>query len=262
MADLMTHNPKFESRLTPYAELVNLPEPQALGRLHKPVPHHVLVEAIRNECVRRGYDIKREQLAVSKTNAALFGILDLQPKLEGQALVESARGIAFGFRNATDQQFGIKAVAGTRVFVCDNLALSGDLIAISRKNTTRLDLGDAIALGFDKFAAHVSSLELQVARLEATEVTDGEAKRVVYDLFAARILPIRLFDDVNRFYFTPTDETPDTQPRTLWGLHNACTRALRDLSPIRGFSASSALGKAFNLVTEGGSIIDAEVVTA
>lgn len=252
MQGLMTHNPKFDSRLIPQTALAALPEPAALGRLHKPVPHGVLVDAILSEADRRGYDVARQQLAVSKTNAALFGILDLVPR-DGvhqlAATTPAQRGITFGFRNATDQQFGIKAVAGTRVFVCDNLALSGDLIAISRKNTTRLDLGDAIALGFDRFAAHVSALEIQVARLEATTIEDGQAKRIVYDLFAARILPIRLFDDVNRFYFSPTADTPDTAPRSLWGLHNACTRALRDLSPIRGFTASAALGKAFDLAT-------------
>lgn len=257
MAELMTMNRKFESRLSTRAQLAQLPEPAALGRLHKPVPHAVLVDAIHQEADRRGYTIAREQLAVSKTNAALFGVLDLQLKdgihqlatQPGQPLTPAQRGIVFGFRNATDQQFGIRAVAGTRVFVCDNMALSGDLIAISRKNTTRLDLGDAIALGFDKFAAHVGALEIQVARLEATTLEDGQAKRLVYDLFAARIIPIRLFDDVHRYYFAPTDATPETQPRTLWGLHNACTRALRDLSPIRGFAASAALGKAFDLAT-------------
>lgn len=243
---LVAHSPKFESALTTALALRNLAEPAALGRLHKPVPHSVLVDAIHTELARRSYSIEREQLALSRTGAALFGVLDLKRSDDGPA----GRGIAFGFRNATDQQFGIRAVAGTRVFVCDNLALSGDLIAISRKNTTRLDLGDAIALGFDKFAAHSSALEIQVARLEATTVTDGEAKRIVYDLFAARILPVRLFDDVNRFYFEPTPLTPDTEPRTLWGLHNACTRAVRDLTPVRAFHASAALGRAFDMRAE------------
>jgi hypothetical protein len=244
-ATLSAHSPKFESRLTPYAELVNLPEPVALGRLHKPVPHAVLVDAIRQEAKRRDYTIEREQLAVSKTNAALFGVLDLR-RTGDQA---DHRGTAIGFRNSTDQAFGIMAVAGCRVFVCDNLTLSGDLIAISRKNTTRLDVGDAVAMGFDRFTAHVGALEVQVARLESTVIQDGEAKRIVYDLFAARVLPVRLFDDVNRFYFDQTDERPDCAPRSLWGLHNACTRAIQDLSPIRAFGASAALGRAFELAT-------------
>lgn len=241
---LIAHSPKFESQLTTVDHLRALPEPAALGRLHKPVPHAVLVDAIQTELARRNYAVERQQLALSRNQAALFGVFDLTvPGTNGQP----GRGLAFGFRNAIDQQFGIRAVAGTRVFVCDNLALSGDLIAISRKNTTRLDLGDAVALGIDKFAVQSAALEIQVARLEHTEITNGEAKRIVYDLFAARILPVRLFDDVNRFYFASTNATPDTEPRTLWGLHNACTRAIRDLTPVRGFHASAALGRAFEM---------------
>jgi hypothetical protein len=235
------------SELVTLDALRRLPEPPALGRLHKPVPHHVLVSALHEELSRRHYTIEREQLALSRTSAALFGVMDLRiAGAEGLA----AHGLAFGFRNAIDQQFGIRAVAGQRVFVCDNLRLSGDLIAISRKNTTRLDLGDALALGVDKFTAHSAALEIQVARLEATTVTDGEAKRIVYDLFAARILPVRLFDDVHRFYFQPGAEMTDCAPRTLAGLHNACTRAARDLSPARGFTASNALGQHFHLGAE------------
>lgn len=244
---LITHNPKFDAQLTSPDHLAGLPDPQALGRLHKPVPHHVLVDAIEAEVDRRGYGVARRQLALSKTNAALFGVLDLQPKTEQAIQLAAGRGLSFGFRNAIDQQFGIRAVAGQRVMVCDNLCLSGDLIAISRKNTTRLDLGDAIALGFDKFIAHSAALELQVMRLEATPVDDPTAKRIVYDLFVARVMPVRLFDDVHRFYFEPSAERPDCAPRSLWGLHNACTRAMRDLSPTRAFNASTALGRAFEM---------------
>jgi hypothetical protein len=244
---LMTGSHGQHSEAVTLQTLQRLPDPRPLGRLHKPVPHGVLVEALHQELSRRGYTIEREQLALSRTGAALFGVLDLTIPSPAGLQARGTQGVAFGFRNAIDQQFGLRGVAGQRVFVCDNLRLSGDMIAFSRKNTTRLDLGDALALGIDKFTAHSAALEIQVARLEATQVTDGEAKRIVYDLFAARILPVRLFDDVNRFYFQPTPDMTDTAPRTLAGLHNACTRAVRDLSLSRGFTASAALGQAFQL---------------
>ncbi len=264
-------NPRHESQLTTRAALARLDEPTVLGRLHKPVPHARLVDAIGQEVERRGYAIAREQLALSKTGAALFGILDLKPTeaLARQQLqhladaTQAGRTVALGFRNATDQQFGIRAAAGAHVMVCDNMVLSGDLIAISRKNTTRLDLGDAIALGFDKFLAHSAALEVQLLRLEQTTIEDGEAKRIVYDLFAARVLPARLFDDVHDFYFTASDARPDCAPRSLWGLHNACTRAAKDLSPIRQHGAIAALGSAFQLRTAGDAeaVIDAVAVS-
>jgi hypothetical protein len=257
-ATLIAHSPKFNSKLVTLDALRGLPAPLALGRMHKPVAHATLVDAIRGEADSRGYLVKREQLALAANNAALFGVMDLVPKDDQVNLVgNQERGLSFGFRNATDQSMGIYAVAGARVFVCDNLALSGSMFALKRKNTTGLDLGDAMAGGFDKFLQHAVALDISIARLQATILGDGAAKAVIFDIFSARVMPSRLFDDVDRFYFHPTDEQTDCQPRSLWGIHNACTRAMKDLSPVRGFNANVALG---NLLGVKSDVIDGEVV--
>jgi hypothetical protein len=239
---LAIHNPKFEAKLVPFDTLAALPQPQALGPHHKPVPHARLVDAFREEIVRREYRIVREQYALGKNGAALFGVIDLtDDRQEG----ERTRSLALGFRNATDTSLGIRAVAGAHVFVCDNLALSGSTFAIARKNTTGLDLKDAVNLGFDKFLAQQILFEASIARQAATDITDNIAKRIIYDAFAGGIAPSRLFDDVDRFYFKPTADTPETYERTLWGLQNAFTRSFRDLTPQRRLGASVALGAHF-----------------
>lgn len=243
---LTAHSPKFESKLTSYDALTRLPHPPSLGNAHKPVPHHALVEAIRMEAGQRGYMVKREQLALGKKDAALFGVIDLEPTVPVIS-ASGDRGMSFGFRNSTDRSMAIKAVAGERVFVCDNLAMSGSMFAMERKNTTGLDLHDAVARGFDKFLIHIVALDIEIVRLEETTLTDDEAKRTAYDVFAAGVVPIRLFDDVERFYFHPTDDMTDCLPRTLYGLHNAFTRALQDLTPVRLFGASVALSKQFGI---------------
>lgn len=260
---LIAHSPKFESRLVSLSTLRALPEPLALGRIHRPVAHAKLVDTILQEIDLRNYKPVREQYALGAKDHALFGVIDLAPKSESLALVPQ-RGLSFGFRTSTNESLAIKAVAGQRVFVCDNLTLSGDTIALQRKSTTGLDLGDAIARGFDKFLQHAQTLELHIERLVASALTDGQAKQVIYDVFAARVAPVRLLDDVGRFYFKATDEQPDCQSRSLWGLHNAFTRAFKDLTPIRVFGATIALGKVFGLSSrvpkDEAPIIDAESV--
>lgn len=243
---LALHNPKFNAKLTTLEALQQLPTPLAIGPMHKPVPHAALVEAILAEIDRRGFEAQRQQLALSAKNAALFGVIDIAPK-QAELVEGSERGLSFGFRNSTDQSMAIKAVAGSHVFVCDNLVLSGSMFAIHQKNTTGVDLGHTIATGFDKFLQHAEVLDVQIARLQGESLTDTEAKRWAFDVFAARIVPSRLFDDVERFYFHPADEMTDCQPRSLWGLHNAFTRAMRDLSPVRLFGASVALGNLFGI---------------
>jgi hypothetical protein len=236
---------KHSTRLS-LEQIKQLPTPISLGPLHAPVPHHILVEGIEVEALERGYSISKMELAVSKDLSKLFGVIDLMPP--GVVNVTD-RGTSIGFRNSTNSTLAIKMVAGTRVFVCDNLALSGDMIAVLRRNTVGLDLEDELREGFDKFVKHASALDLEVARLQATAIADLAAKARIFDVFNSRILPVHLFDDVSEFYFKPAAEMTDCQPRTEWGLHNAFTRAMKKLPTAAGFTANVALGKAFGLAS-------------
>lgn len=252
---LIAHNPRFESKLVTLEQLKALPEPEPLGLRHKPVPHAQLVEGILAEVERRELVPVRTQLALGAKGHALFGVMDLQ-KVGVEATGE--RGVSFGFRSSTNSSLAIKAVAGTRVFVCDNLALSGDMIAFLKKSTIGLDFKDMIAHGFDQFAEHVTVMDLHIAELGATALSDGEAKQRIFDVFNAGIMPVRLFDDVARIYFQPTEDMTDVQPRTLWGLHNAFTRAARDLGPGRLFNATVQLGRMFGMTAD--RLVEGEVV--
>jgi hypothetical protein len=234
------------AELTTYAQLAGLPAPQALGRFHAPVAHARFVDAVREEVIRRGLTITKEAYALQRDGHSLFGVLDLAAA-NAAGLTLPQQGLALGLRNATNQQFGLHLVAGGRVVVCDNLLLSGDIVALARKNTTGIDLRAELQRGFDRFLLQAEQLTRQVEALAAWPLTTSEAKALIYDAFAARFLPSRLFDDVDTFYFRPTDETPDCQPRTAFGVHNAFTRAFKVLSPARQFEATQDLGRHFGL---------------
>jgi hypothetical protein len=242
-----------KSRLVSFDELHRLPAPMPLGASHKPVPHADLVLALREEADRRGYLVVREQFALDAKDAKLFGVLDLT--LQG-APSGLERGLSFGFRNSTNRSLAIKGVAGDRVMVCDNLTLSGDMIAIMRKNTVGLDLAAALQTGFEKFLQHATTLDQHIARMQARMITDMEAKAIIHDVFAARVLPIRLFDYVQQFYFHPQGDMTDCLPRTVYGLFNSFTRTVKALNPLRGWASTVALGQQFGLVSGEAEAID------
>lgn len=255
-SNLMAHSDKFNSKQIGYAELAALPVPMVLGTKHQPVPHVQLVDTILAEMDRRDLRPTKQQYALGAKGAALFGVIDLAPKQESLAAIDpTSGGLSFGFRAANDMSLAIKAVAGTRVFVCDNLALSGDMIALSRKHTTGLDLADEIRRGFDKFLHQAEVLATQVAAMTNFQLTDEQAKVIVFDAFAAKFLPVRLLDDVAGFYFQASDETPDCQPRSLWGLHNAFTRAMKTMKPVPAFEATVQLGRHFGLQSAGTLVV-------
>jgi hypothetical protein len=97
---------------------------------------------------------------------------------------------------------------------------------------------------------------MQIARLSGTTLLDGHARQIIFDVFHAHIVTVRLFNNVSRFYFHPTDDQPDCQPRSQWGLHNASTRAMRDLTPLRQFGATQGVGRAFGLTGSEESVLE------
>lgn len=227
-----------------------------MGPWHKPISHVALVDELAAEAGRRGFDVARQQFAVAQKNAALFGVMDLVPAgrqdlfVPGQTQDPTNMGLSIGFRSSQDQSMAIRGVAGRRVFVCDNMALSGDMVALARKNTTGLNLVEEIRRGFDKFLQQADMLTAQIQALSGHSLTTDEAKVVIFDAFAAKFLPVRLLDDVTGFYFQADDTTPDCQPRTLWGLHNAFTRAIKTMKPAVGFEATVAIGRHFGLTSQ------------
>jgi hypothetical protein len=233
------------SELVTDTTLLELPPPTQLGPYHQPVPHGALVRGLKVAALAHGYTVMRQQIALNRSGHRLFGVMDLQapPSVERP----EDRGLSIGFRNSTDETLGIRIVAGVRVFVCDNLALSGDLIALKRRNTSGLDLDEALHEGFARYLIYAGSLERQIVEMQAAPLSNLAAKALIVDLFSTKVLPLRLFKFVTRYYFNPDEGMSDCQPCTRWALLNACTRAVKRLPPARAFAAHIGLGQAFGL---------------
>ncbi len=85
----------------------------------KPIAHAALIDELENSLAFRHISIVRDEYAVSPDGMRLFGLLELNAEYEGVRF-------AIGLRNANDKSMRLGMVAGYRVFVCDNMALSGD----------------------------------------------------------------------------------------------------------------------------------------
>jgi len=244
---MSAHLSHGKSHLVSFAQLQAMPAPKSLSPMHKPVAHSVLVEHLRAEAHSRGYDVVREAFALDARNVKVFGTMDLV--LRG-APHDAESILSLGFRNSTNRELAIKGVAGRRVMVCDNMTMSGDMIAIMKKNTIGLDLAVALTAGFDKFLKHATTLDRAIMRLQSKAIADAEAKAMIYDAFNAGVVPVRLFGYVGSHYFHPREEMTDCAPRTVYGLYNAFTRAVKELNPVSAWRATIALGRQFGLRSE------------
>jgi hypothetical protein len=229
-----------QSQLVTRADLAAIPPPPATATW-KPIPHFDLIYAIDRQLAVRDVRIKREAFALQRQGARLFGVLDL-------ALGETEEFCAaLGIRTANDRSMALEIAVGVRVFVCDNMAFSGDLIALRRKHTAKFDLNADISRAVDRYQAHLQVFHGQVLAIQQRPLSDAEAKVTIFEAFRREIIPIRFFPAVAETYFHPAPEMTDVQPRTRWGLHNAFTRAIRQMAPAPAFEATHRLGKLFDL---------------
>jgi hypothetical protein len=115
-------------------ELAQIPVPEATST-HKPIPHHVIVEGLVETLSFRHIGVVNEEFAVSADGMKMFGVLDLETQMEGCRF-------AIGIRNSHDKSIRLGLTAGLRVFVCSNMAFSGDFAPVLAKHSKAFSLID------------------------------------------------------------------------------------------------------------------------
>jgi len=254
------------------AELREIKAPAPMGARHYPVSHIDLVDATRHELAKVGLAPNRESYAVGRGGNSLFATWDLLPEGDNAPSLIPAgvkeRGLSVGFRHANDQSLAIEYVAGARIFVCDNLAFSGDTILLHRMHTKNVHLRDEVGRGVTKLLDRYSNFEANMSRLENTDLTDKDAKALMVDAFmAVKVLAPKYLKAVYEWYFENALQHPeftDVAPRTAWGLLNSFTRTLKDIqSENVKYIGTARVGRFFGLRSDVrdakiGDVIDAD----
>lgn len=209
---------------------------------HKPVPHINVVNGLIETLGFRHINVVKDEYAVSKDGMKMFGVLDLETGFEGCRF-------SLGLRNAHDKSFSLALTVGFRVFVCDNLAFSGEFTPVKAKHTKHFDLLNALAVGVDQMQRGFAPMAAQVENWKAKQLTDGRVKEIIFDAFIGDEMdaPKHMARRVADFYFDP--RYPEFAPRTAWSLQNAFTSAFKELEPIPQFKATASLGEFFKKVS-------------
>lgn len=201
---------------------------------HRPVPHHEVIEALVETLGFRHIAVVRDEYAVSKDGMKMFGVLDLDTGMDGCQF-------SIGVRNAHDKSMRLALTVGYRVFVCENMAFSGDFEPVLAKHSKHFSLQNALSIGVDQMQRNFDGMRRQVDAWQAAQLTDVSVKLIIYQAFIESDLevPRHLARPVHDLYFNPQYE--DFQPRTMWSLSNAFTSAFKELDPIPQFKATAKL---------------------
>ena len=215
-------------------ELALIPTPKG-SYSHKPIPHIEIVESLERVLTEVHFEVRRQEFAVSKDGMRMFGVLDLAEKLTPQT------GLSMGIRNSNDKSMALGITAGYRVFVCDNMAFSSDFEPVFSKHIHSMSITEIAVQCVQRLQESIGTMQESIAKLSSREISDREAKEVIYDAFVSRSfgLPQNLFMTVHELYFKC--QVPEFQGRNLWSLSNAFTAGFKSLAPLQKFRCTAKL---------------------
>jgi hypothetical protein len=201
-----------------YDDLRQLAVPMATAS-HVPIPHHSVVDMVKYSLGFFGHDIVEENYGVTPDGARFFGVLSLKNTVEGTDYAATV-----GLRNSHDKHFPIGISFGSRVFVCDNLAFSGDQV-IKRRHTpnAKRDLPGLVAEVVEPLRDQRLIQANTFNRYRETALAARDVDHAIMQLYRRNVINLTRIADVLEAYEKPPH---DWGNETAWRLFNATTFAL------------------------------------
>lgn len=206
-----------------------------------PLCHGTILDEVTTQLISCGFTIEKETHALSHEGARYFGVLQVTQGQRGS----SDFGWVVGLRNSHDQTYPAGLVAGTRVWVCDNLAFSGE-VKISRKHTKYAyrDLRHLTARAVGQLGDRFSNLDRRVSAYKHTPVEDWLAHDLtIRAVDCAAITPAQIPHVLTEWRSSYHEEF---RPRNAWSLFNAFTEVHKSVNPHTALRRGEALHGLFD----------------
>jgi len=201
-----------------------------------PLSHRSLIQEVQSELKACGFRLDGERHALSHEGARYFGIFAISQPSQGQRDV----GWVVGLRNSHDKTYPAGLVAGTRVFVCDNLAFNGE-VRLSRKHTRHAfrDLRQLMARAVGQLGEKFRRLDERVVAYQHQPFGDREAHDFIVRSIDSRVITPTQVPEVLKEWREPSYDA--FRPRTLWSLFNAYTEVFKGSNPHTSVYRGQAL---------------------
>lgn len=209
---------------------------------HVPIAHHELVNLAKDALNNAGWIIREESHALSANGGNYFGLMEidrgrLHPAnewLPAEGRKDSA--ITIGLRNSHIKQFKAGLCAGSRVFVCDNLAFWAEVV-IGRKHTTNImrDISPLMALAVGRLMNARITDEQRVAAYQGTGLEINFAEHLMVSMIRLGVIPPSKIGLVLEDYEHPERKHPEfcQYQDSVYGLYMAATEHMKgNLFPL------------------------------
>lgn len=239
-------------------ELVREVETPAATKTWQPIAHDRLIDLVQKTLGATGMRIGAQAHSLSADRQRYFGLMEI---INGPSERPDFCMI-MGLRNSHDKTFPAGICVGSSVFVCDNLAFSGE-IKFGRKHTTRIEadlprlVERSVGLLGDKWQTQAQRID----NYKACELVDSRVHDLLIQAVDLQICPNQAIPKVLQEWRKPRHA--DFEPRTAWSLFNAFTEVAKSGNLMDLPKRTQALhGLLDTQAVLGGGVLDTEVEMA
>lgn len=204
----------------PYPMLTAIDTPPPTDS-HFPIPHHQFFEIARDQLLEQGYAISNPAHYLNREGAHYFSLMQIQhPDDE----VSEGHGTMCALRNSHDKVFSASLAIGAKVFVCDNLSFSGDIV-VGRKHTANIwsELPEKFSGAIAKIRVMRKRQEVRFAEYKEAPLDDYTVDHLIMETYRSGIINLKRIGKVNDEWLNPSADHGD---KSVWRYFNAVTAAL------------------------------------
>ena len=206
-----------------------------------PIPHRDLLHEVETQLRETGFIIQGQSHALTHNGARYFGVIQVSLPTRN----EDDFGWVVGLRNSHDKSLPAGLVAGTQVFVCDNLAFNGE-VKLSRKHTrfAMRDLRQLTNRAVGQLGDKFRDLDRRVKSYRQKYLPDRSAHDLVIRAVDCGAVTASQVPAVLEEWRKPSHE--DFLPRNAWSLFNAFTEVYKNVNPQTAVKRGQALHGLFD----------------
>jgi len=216
----------------------------AATRSFIPINHDYFVDIVEDKLEDRGLRVLSQAHGLTKDGANYFGMFEVVGRES-----HSDYSTVIGLRNSHAKEFAAMIAVGSGVFVCDNLAFSGEVVVGHKHTTNVLEfLPLRIAAAMDQVIRLDDHQAIRYEAYKERDFTNQEAEYTMIELFRNGALNTRSLPKVVEQWDNP--DHVEFENDNVWKLFNACTEAYKGTSPEWIQKMSGALHRQLDKVCE------------
>jgi hypothetical protein len=216
-----------------YDELAHLPVPDARGNRHAVRPFVDDVDIVLDQFRNIGARVEDAAYGVLSRDglpARFFGLIELRLL----NVEDDDFGLMVGLRGSYDQTLPRGLAVGSREFVCDNLAFSGE-VHIKTKQTTYIGqrLPRLIAQAVDRIPALALAQSAKFDAYRNTTIGQRTGDAMLVELGRRGAMAPSQLGVAIKEWDTPSHQEHADLDWSVWRLHQAVTQAIKPANPER-----------------------------